>query len=598
MNAGTMHRIDAPWLRTRRRTRVARPARLSAAALTTLMAAGLLMLLLAASAHAAVWVIPSAARAFPTSVPGGHTQTISLNAAGNEYEAAQVVLRGGGDHTVTFTWGDGSDPLITANTTLRQVAYVRITRPTTGLHAVKGYYPDPLLPRDFGKSLRIPGSTHAFYLQVHVPYGTPMGDHTATLHVRNGVESVDIPFSLHIWSFGWQRLSTPVAFLFDNRYVQRSVASLGADWWRRNGATVQINTARMLQEYGITTLNPQVCPQATSAGHISATSYANQIAPYLDGLGLSQTRLPWIRWWPWNAKTYTPSSPRLLTYLTEVCRVIAEHGWQDRAYAYIVDEPVTTAQERFAEKLARVAHQASAQSGFRVRFLLTDDPRPRQLVNHPANGFLYDDVDIWATRYYYYFGRVNAERAQQRAGKDVWWYTYVNGSVAKMPNFVIEKTLADARSWGWLMEQWNVQGLLNYGMNKWLNASDTSKPRDPYRDPLSFIHYATRGNGDCSLVYPGYYPRYGLNDPLATPVSSLRLEALRDGLEEREYLRAVKATGADGRALAKQELATITTYPYAIKDAIRYLFPQYQKSPAPYDRARVVLGSFMDAHQQ
>ena len=86
------------------------------------------------------------------------------------------------------------------------------------------------------------------------------------------------------------------------------------------------------------------------------------------------------------------------------------------------------------------------------------------------------------------------------------------------------------------MEEWNVDGLLNWGINRWGNACTGSGWRDPYQDPLSLRKARLRSNGDTCLIYPGYYPRYGLDRPYAPPVSSLRLEALRDGLEEREYL--------------------------------------------------------------
>ncbi len=158
----------------RAQTLSVRPARLTAAGLAFVAVTAALMLLLAASAHAAVWVIPASARAFPTT-PAGVRDTIAIDAAGNEYEGVQVVVRGGGDHQVTFSWGAGSDALITANTALHRVYYVHVTRPTTDLHASAGYYPDPLVPRAFDKAISVPGSTTAFYLLTHVPYGTPPG---------------------------------------------------------------------------------------------------------------------------------------------------------------------------------------------------------------------------------------------------------------------------------------------------------------------------------------------------------------------------------------------------------------------------------------
>ena len=246
-----------------------------------------------------------------------------------------------------------------------------------------------------------------------------------------------------------------------------------------------------------------------------------------------------------------PSSSAIYNYLTQMTRVYKERGWHQKAYVYVLDETTRRSEELKAERYARLAHKASAQSGYRVKFLLTDDPRPRALGGvKTANTFLYDDVDIWTLRYYYFFGRVPAVRERKNAGKEIWWYSYTNGSVRQNPSFVIDKPHIDSRVWGWMMEEWNVDGILNWGFNRWGKATTGAGWRDPYRDPLSFSVGATRSNGDTCLVYPGYYPRYGLDDPTAAPVSSLRLEALRDGLEEREYLKQAKAQGADGRALA------------------------------------------------
>ena len=40
----------------------------------------------------------------------------------------------------------------------------------------------------------------------------------------------------------------------------------------------------------------------------------------------------------------------------------------------------------------------------------------------PANKFLWNDVDIWCVRYYYFFGRVPVLRKLQAKGAQVWWY--------------------------------------------------------------------------------------------------------------------------------------------------------------------------------
>ena len=580
--------------------RTARPLQLAAAALAFTSVA-LLLLVAAGAAHAAVWVIPATGRAFP-GTPPGTVQTIAIDAAQNEYEGAQVVLRDGGDHAVSFSWSADSDPLIVADTVLDQVYYVNVTKPTSDLDRRAGLYPDPLVPRSFDSPIAVPGFTTSFYLLTHVPSGTPAGDYGATLVVQNGAETVQVPFRLHVWGFGWAQLSTRTGFGLDEKALRRSVEGSALHWTNRAQRNrLLLNTYAMLAQHGISPLGPLGTPPTSPDGTFDAAKYASTLAPYLgaDGLDLSATRIPWVRWFPWRfGSAYSASSAPLATYLTGLCAMYKQYGWQDKAYAYIMDETTKRWEERTAEQYARVLHRASATSGYRIKFLLTDDPRPKSLGGvKQANGFLFDDVDIWGVRYFYFFGRIPALRQQKAAGKEVWWYTYANSWVARIPNFVIEKSNTDQRVWGWLMQRWNVDGLINWALNEWSLPNSPSTYRDPYQDPLSRDTPTRAANGDSSIIYPGYYPAYGLTDPYAAPVSSLRLEALRDGLEDREYMRIANALPG-GAQVVSQALATITQFPYKVVQKNIFHFPRYSNSPAAYENARLAVADYVTTHQQ
>jgi Domain of unknown function (DUF4091) len=581
----------------RSRALAARPGRLTAAGLVLLTLSAVLLLFWAVAAQASVWVIPAMSRAYPETKAGSR-QSIAIDAAGNEYQGVQVCLRGGGDRAVTLSWASGSDPLIVDNAKLHRVYYVNVTTPTTALGSRRGMYPDPLVPRDFGAKQQLPGNTTPMYILVHVPYGTPRGTYTATLHVENGDETVDVPFSLRVWGFGWTEISTHSAFSVSEAHLKRSLAGR-LDMSGEAKQRVLTAFYTMMREHGVSPTVVHYLPKVSASGHAAVSDWASKVAPFLDAdaLGLPDNQLPWLRWFPWS-RSKSPSAATIETYLTEMTRAYKERGWHSKAYVYIVDETNSTSEERLAEKYARLAHKASAKSGYRIRFLLTDDPRPHALGGgmKNANTFLYDDVDIWTLRYYYFFGRIPAVRERQRAGKEIWWYSYTNGAVRKTPSFVIDKPHIDSRAWGWLMERWNVDGLLNWGFNRWGKPTSSSGWRDPYRNPLSLVKDSVRSNGDTCLVYPGYYPRYGLNDPYAAPVSSLRLEALRDGLEEREYLRLAKASGRDGQALATRVLKSITSFPYKIQQKNVFNFPKYTSSNAVFDAARKQLAVFIEAH--
>jgi len=531
-------------------------------------------------ARASVWTASGETRVFPSTAPTT-SQTIAMTAAGNEYVGKIIGLHASVARHVTVTWADGSDPLLTANTVLDQVAFVHIKRVTTYSGAKPGLYPDPLLPRHFGQLLNAPAHSSSLYVLFHVPYGTPAGTYSGGLHVVYGTETVDIPVSLQVWDFGWSRLSVRTGFMVKMPTLPNPLA-----------------TYTMLEQHGVSPIMPHAAPRPQSNGEINVAGYTSALRPYLDasGLDMPTARLPWLSWCPDFSWRFAAGNSKLLNYLTNVCRVYKDNGWQSKLVAFPVDEPTSRTAELKAQALAVTAHRASARVGFRVKFMLTDDPRPTTLGPLlPANKELYNDVDIWCTRYYYFFGRVPVLRALQRKGKEVWWYPYYNSSVRQMPNFVIEKSLADERVWGWLMYQWNVDGMLYWGVNRWGNARTGAGYRDPYKNPLSFEWPDGRvANGEASLIYPGYYPRYGLNDKSAPAVSSLRLEALRDGFQDLEYCRIAAAKGVSATQI-HAIVKGVTTYPYPIKYGHIFKFPLYAKSPSVYLSARAKLAQAIEA---
>jgi hypothetical protein len=603
----SIRRQPAPPAPARARTAVAPQGRHTAFGLAAFTLGIALLLLWAASAQASVWVIPAMAQVEPsTSAPGHPVTSVKLDAAGNEYQGVQVCLRGS-DRRVKLSWSTDSDPLIVANAQLFRVFYVHVTTPTTTLGRTAKWYPDPLVPREFGVAQTVPGSvnpgpTTPFYILVHVPYGTPAGEYKATLEVDDGTAHVDVPFSLRVWNFGWSRISTHSAFSVSQDNLKRSLPR-NFDFNGENKATVLRNFYAAMKQHGISPTVVHYLPKVgDSSGNLrSGESWASTVAPFLDenenSVALQDNQLPLLRFFPWSRRQ-SPSWSAIRNYLTDLTRVYKQHGWDKKGYVYILDETTKTWEERLAEKYARALHAADKATGARVRFLLTDDPRPRSLGGtKTANTFLYDDVDIWTLRYYYFFGRIPAVRERQQAGKEIWWYSYPNESVGRNPSFVIDKPHIDSRIWGWMMERWNVDGLLNYGFNRWGRATSGEGWRDPYRDPLSLIKGHFRSNGDTCLMYPGYYPRYGLNDPKAGPVASLRLEALRDGLEEREYLR-IAETLPRGQALVADALSKITQGPKKIVQANVFNFPTYTHDNDIFNAQRERVAEFIEDSQE
>jgi len=107
----------------------------------------------------------------------------------------------------------------------------------------------------------------------------------------------------------------------------------------------------------------------------------------------------------------------------------------------------------------------------------------------------------------------------KRWGK--WWYTAGFKPRGKMPNRFIDYPLVKMRMLSWLAWRYGMSGYLHYGYNWWQMPSKKS--------PWEQTQYKPYAAGDGWIVYP---PK---NGKVQSPISSLRWEIYRDGVEDYEY---------------------------------------------------------------
>jgi len=95
----------------------------------------------------------------------------------------------------------------------------------------------------------------------------------------------------------------------------------------------------------------------------------------------------------------------------------------------------------------------------------------------------------------------------------------------------------------WITWRYGMQGILYWDLKFW------SQTPDPWLDPVTYLSgfLCSRGgilNGEGSLLYPGSRTRrYTGQKDVDGPVSSIRLELLREGIEDYEYLWLLKSLG-------------------------------------------------------
>lgn len=131
--------------------------------------------------------------------------------------------------------------------------------------------------------------------------------------------------------------------------------------------------------------------------------------------------------------------------------------------------------------------------------------------------------------------------ARRPDGRPLRFWTY-NGRPPQAGSMIIDTDGAALRSWGWIAHRYDVElwyvweGL--YFTDRYNGAT---VPTDLTTAALTFDERRRGGedwgHGDGLLVYPG-------------PVPTLRLKALRRGLQDRALLRRLAACGGDDRAAA------------------------------------------------
>jgi hypothetical protein len=157
-------------------------------------------------------------------------------------------------------------------------------------------------------------------------------------------------------------------------------------------------------------------------------------------------------------------------------------------------------------------------------------------------------------------------------GETIWTYTALCQR-DPTPWWHIDFPLLNYRVPAWIAWRYRIQGILYWGgMSYWRGVDDpwtdpkTLDRRDGRKDPLY--------NGEGTLVYPGRAVGY---DGIAP---SLRLKALRDAIEDYQYLVILERRGL--RNQAEQVVMPLATSWF-----------DWETDPIPYEEARAKLAKMI-----
>ncbi len=418
--------------------------------------------------------------------------SVRLYSARREYESFQAVvlpfardLKKVNVRFSTLKRLGGKGQIAAANCTWRTQPYVQ----PLPSYAYPGYdwlapKPDPLLPGEpFDLSM---DRCKPLWITVYTPPDAPAGEYEGRMTVTaEGARPHTLKIKLRVWDYeipltGRFRCQTnitmgPVAKFYGRRVDQK---------WRR--------------EWYEFLLKYRFSPTA---------QYARGFSPDPDDIAFCKARgcNVWILGGLSGLKDVPVAEYR------KRHEIAKKHGILPYCHVYIGDE---TSDFALMRKKANILH-----ANFPGLKVMIGGSRPRkELIGY---------IDIWdptmsiATRLYG-FDPKEIEQASQR-GEEVMWYVAC-GPTHPYPNVMMGDPLFASRMLFWLTWKYRITGFEYYCFAIW-GKNPTIKPRWP-ESPwhcYSFRHT----NGDGQLCYPG---------PGGHPASSVRLENIRDGIEDWEAM--------------------------------------------------------------
>ncbi len=158
-------------------------------------------------------------------------------------------------------------------------------------------------------------------------------------------------------------------------------------------------------------------------------------------------------------------------------------------------------------------------------------------------------------------GTFEDRMAEQKAeGKEVWWYVTRYPHDPEITLSINDESIKH-RLLFWQQKLYNVDGFLYYMVNDWEDAKNWTKK---YEKSVGGEVVNTYGNG--VLIYPGgalpeYVEKYG-SDGYPGPIGSLRLESVRDGVEDYDYFTLLDQKYGEGTSdlIIKQITTSLGSY--------------------------------------
>ncbi|GAB4143386.1 MAG: hypothetical protein Kow0040_32430 [Thermogutta sp.] len=528
-----------------------------------------------------VWTTTATVRVLRDDPPGD-TAEVRLFAARNEWRGFQILMRS--DRPIAgisvaagnLSGPNGSILPRTAARLYRQHQFELTAASPRNDRFRAGWYPDALIPvfhpltgaplepaRYAAMPFDLPAEqTHGFWIDLFVPRDAAAGTYRGVYRLTaEGQATIEIPVSLTVWNFALPDVPTVQTALGSPAYRLRGYyqtrARAGKEEPPSDWTEVEEQCAALVSEHRINATPPRqwLIPVEQPDGsfripedrlgllrdfvdryHVNAVQTPHPSSVIKDPAAERDRLGAWLA--AWDAAAQALDRPNVVFY------------------TYLKDEPNDAEAYQYVQTWGRAIKDfRSALKVLVVEQTWTQDA---------AWGDLYGAVDIWCPLFCLHRPESALERLA--LGETVWTYTALCQGARPTPWWQIDFPLLHYRVPLWMAWNDRMRGILYWGgMAYW------DQTNDPWTDPWTYGRRSDGTsrvyNGEGTLVYPAGPAGYeGI-------VPSLRLKALRDGIQDYEYLAMLERAGqrADAEAIVRE----LTTSFFA-----------WNPDPSVYDQAR------------
>ena len=495
--------------------------------------------------------------------------------AANEAESAQLVVHGDAELSDVkisirgdLACGATGRRMPADALDVKRVGYVDV-RHATDFAGLPTAVPDKLLP--MGGAVPVArGENQPFWVTVRPPKGTPKGRYRGAVDVSvsrkgGGVSRFAVPLEVEVFGFGLpDAMTCETAFGLTSSLVGKAHHLTEKSPEHRD---VMERYLRAMAENHLSPYNPAFFDgwHVTWNGDQPSFDFSdwdremdrvlakyrfNTFLVWLPGLGqcdyISRTDPSFM-----GLKPDDPRYERRLgAYFAAIDAHLVEKGWQDKAYAYVYDEP-------------QACDYDLVRRGF--GFLARHAPHIRRMLPalaHSSFSELEGAVNLWCPQIQF-LASPNLKAVRAR-GDRIWWYVCNNPTAPYVCDF-IDHAAPELRIWLWQTWKERVAGVLIWDVFNW--RGQTKHPDQ---------------NGEGRFLYPPGECAGTAGPVIADPVQSVRITHLRDGLEDYEYFALLKRLDPTNALLR-------------VPDEVTSSMTGFNADPAAMERHRLALARAIEA---